>query len=131
MTVIEMVRMLGGGEFDSIGVTEIAKWDEFVSPMVSKKVFGKLYDQAKALLICHKMSLNGVGESGLGELAKVKNSYTASNVSDGGTSLSFASVGAGNTATNAEYGMTVYGTQYLQLQKACVVPIHISGEEWL
>ena len=129
MTVIEMVRMLSGGEFNEVDEDVILKWDEFVSPMVSRKILGKLYDQAKALLICHKMTLSGVGDNGMGELGKVKNSFTASSVSDGGTSISFASVGAGNTAMNAEFGMTVYGTQYLQLIRSCVVPIHISGED--
>ncbi len=129
MEVVEMVKMLGAGEFDSVGVDEITLWDEFVSPMVSKKQFGKLYNQAKALLICHKLALSGKGESSLGELGKVKNSFTAASVSDGGTSISYANVGAGNLAPNAEYAMTIYGTQYLQLLRMCIVPIHISGEE--
>lgn len=129
MTVIEMVRKLGAGEFDSISDEDIAFWSEFVDPMLNKKLFGKLYDRAKALLICHKMSLNGIGEGGIGGLGKVKNSYTASSVSDGGTSISFASVGAGNTSMNAEFAMTVYGTQYLQLLRTCIVPIRISGED--
>lgn len=129
MVDIGMVRLVGGGEFDSVSDEDIERWDEFVTPMVSKKFFGKMYDQAKILLICHKMALNGVGNNGLGEFGKVKNSYTASSVSDGGTSISFSSVGAGNTGSNAEYGMTAYGTQYLQLVRACNCSVHISGEE--
>jgi hypothetical protein len=129
MTVVEMVRMLGNGEFDSVNDADIRAWDEFVSPMVSKRVLGNLYNQAKALLICHKMTLSGVGDNGMGELGKVKNSYIASSVSDGGTSISFANVGAGSATMNAEFAMTVYGTQYLQLIRSCVVPIHISGED--
>lgn len=128
-TVVDMVRMLGGGEFDGVSDSDINDWDEFVSPMVSKRVLGSLYNQAKALLICHKMALSGVGDNGMGDLGKVKNSYTASSVSDGGTSISFSNAGAGNSAMNAEYAMTVYGTQYLQLIRSCVVPIHISGED--
>lgn len=129
MTVCEMVRKLGCGEFNAVSDNDILWWDEFVTPMVSKKQFGKLYNHAKALLICHKLALNGAGDNGLGELGKVKNGFTASSVSDGGTSISYASVGAGNTATNAEFGMTAYGMQYLQLAKMCIVPIHVSGEE--
>lgn len=128
MEVIEMVKMLGAGEFDSASDEEIARWDEFVTPMVSKKRFGKLYNQAKALLICHKMALSGKGDSSLGELGKVKNSFTAASVSDGGTSISYANVGAGNSSVNAEYAMTVYGMQYLQLLRTCIVPICVSGE---
>ena len=123
MEVDEMVRYIGGGEFDNTSPDEIRFWDEFVTPMLSKKRLGKLYDQAKALLICHKLALNGKAENGLGSLGQVKNSYTATSISDGGTSISFASVGAGNLATNAEYGMTAYGTQYLQLLRMAIVPI--------
>lgn len=129
MNVREMVRKLGGGEFDSLKDSDIDWWDEFVSPMVSKKQFGELYNHAKALLICHKMSLAGIGDSSLGELCKVKNGFTASSVSDGGSSISFANIGAGNLSMNAELVMTVYGTQYLQIMKMCIVPARISGED--
>lgn len=128
MTVAEMVRYIGGGEFDNVSPSDIAFWDEFLTPMLSKKRFGKLYDHAKALLICHKLALSGKADNGLGSLGQVKNGYTASSVSDGGTSISFAGVGAGNLSANAEYGMTVYGTQYLQMVRMCIVPIMCSGE---
>ena len=129
MTVSEMVRKLGAGEFDNISDEELEWWDEFVPPMVSAKQFGRLYNHAKALLICHKLSLAGLGDSSLGDIGKVKNSFTASSVSDGGSSISFAGSGAGNLALNAEYGMTVYGAQFLQIMKMCIVPARISGED--
>ena len=68
----------------------------------------------------------GVGENTLGALGDIGNSLIASSVSDGGSSISFANSGASNTAVNAEYGMTKYGMQYLQLIRVCVVPIDIS-----
>ena len=131
MTVVEMVRLLSDSEFTSMTDEQIEQWDELVSPLVSKKQFGKLYNQAKALLICHKMKMAGLGDSALGELGKIGNSFVASSVSDGGSSISFANGGGSNTAINAEYGMTSYGMQYLQLLKTCVVPIHISGGDSL
>lgn len=129
MTVYEMVRKLGAGEFDNVSQKDIEWWVEFVTPMVSKKQFGKLYDHARALLICHKLKMAGLEDNALGEMGKVKNGFSASSVSDGGSSISFASSGVGNLTTNAELGMTIYGMQYLQLLKMCVIPIHISGEE--
>lgn len=129
MTVAEMVRFIGGGEFDNTSPEEISFWDDFVSPMLNKKRLGKLYNQAKALLICHKLALNGKTENGLGTLGHVKNSFTAASVSDGGTSISFSNVGAGNLSANAEYGMTAYGTQFLQLMRMTSVPICCSGED--
>jgi len=126
MTVVEMVRLISGDEFESLTDEQIEQWDEFVSPLVSKKQFGKLYDRAKALLICHKLKMAGLGEDTLGALGKIGNSFIASSVSDGGSSISFANGGASNIAVNAEFGMTVYGMQYLQLLRMCVVPINIS-----
>ena len=126
MTVIEMVRLIAGSEFDSMTDADIEKWDELVTPLVSKKQFGKLYNQAKALLICHKLKMAGYGDNALGDLGKIGNSFIASSVSDGGSSISFANAGNGNTQMNAEYGMTVYGMQYLQLLKTVIIPINIS-----
>lgn len=127
MTVIEMVQMLSE-EFRNMTEEQIAPWVEFCTPMVSKKQFGKLYNQALALLICHKMKMAGLGENTLGELGKIGNSFAASSVSDGGSSISFASSGVGNLQTDAEYALTVYGAQFLQLRKMAIVPIHIAGE---
>ena len=126
MTVVEMVRLISGDEFENVTDAQIEAWDEFVSPLVSRKQFGKLYDRAKALLICHKLKMAGYGEDSLGALGKIGNSFVASSVSDGGSSISFANGGASNIAMNAEFGMTIYGMQYLQLLRTVVVPINIS-----
>ena len=80
----------------------------------------------ESLLICHKLKMAGFGDNSLGALGKIGNSFVASSVSDGGSSISFANSGGGNIATNAEFGMTIYGMQYLQLLKTVVVPINIS-----
>lgn len=127
MTVIEMVRLISGDEFANVSDADILAWEEFVSPFVSKKQFGKLYDRAKALLICHKMTMAGIGDNtALGALGKIGNSFVASSVSDGGSSISYANGGAaGNIQMNAEFGFTVYGMQYLQLLKTVIVPINI------
>ena len=127
MTAVEIVRLVGT-EFKESSDEEIEKWIEFAKPLVSKKQFGKLYNHALALLVCHKMKMAGFGENTLGDLGKVANGFSASSVSDGGSSISFANSGSNNLVTNAEFAMTVYGTQYLQLVRMCVVPIHISGE---
>ena len=81
-----------------------------------------------ALMICHKMKMAGHGENSLGELGKIGNTFAASSVSDGGSSISFASSGAGNLQTDAEYGLTIYGAQYLQLRKMVIMGIRVSGE---
>ena len=127
MTVIEMIELLSD-EFKDVTDDEIEQWIEFCEPFVSKKQFGKFYEHALALLVCHKMKMAGLGENTLGDLGKIGNSFSASSVSDGGSSISFAASGAGNLTADAEYGLTIYGSQFLQLRRMCVVPIHISGE---
>lgn len=128
MTVVEMVKMISD-EFAAMSDEEVEKWVEFCRPMVSRKQFGKLYERALALFVCHKMKMGGLGTNTLGDLGKISNSFSASSVSDGGSSISFASSGAGNLQTDAEYAMTVYGLQFLQIRKLAICPIHISGEE--
>ena len=127
-TAVQMIQKVGNGEFDSIPTEDIEYWIEFVRPMVSRKQFKDLYYQAIALLVCHKLKMAGFGENTLGDLGKISNAFTASSVSDGGSSISFAGGGVGNLQSDAEYAMTVYGTQYLQLRKMVIIPIHISGE---
>ena len=132
MTVVEMVKMLGKGEFDSVSEAEIGQWEEFVDPMVSKKQFGKLYNQAKALLICHNLAMAGAGNnSALGALGKAGIGLLASSVSDGGSSISFANGNGDITQADGEYGLTAYGVRFLQLRRLAIIPIRISGEEEL
>ncbi|MBQ4196326.1 MAG: DUF4054 domain-containing protein [Bacteroidales bacterium] len=129
--LISMVKTIGKGEFDSLSEQTMKFWIDFVQPMVSKKQFKKLYYQALALLICHKLKMNGEGENSLGDLGKIENSFVATSVSDGGSSISFAGGGANNLQTDAEYALTSYGLQYLQLRKMCIIPVRVSGEEML
>jgi len=127
MTVIEMIRLLAE-EFADVPDDKINMWIEFCLPLVSKKQFGKLYERALAMLVCHKMKMAGLGENTLGDLGKIANGFSASSVSDGGSSISFANSGGGNLQKDAEYALTVYGTQYLQIRRMAIIPIHVSGE---
>lgn len=129
--LIQMVKVIGDGEFDTIADDEekIKFWLDFVQPMVSRKQFGNLYYQAIVLFLCHKMKMAGLGNNTLGDLGKIGNAYAASSVSDGGSSISFASAGPGNLQADAELTMTIYGTQFLQLRRMCIMTIRVSGEE--
>ena len=126
MTALEIVRMVGS-EFSTVKDGEIEAWIDLLSPMISKKRFGKFYELALAYLVCHKLKTNGAGESALGALGKISSSFGIGSVSDGGTSISFNSSAANTMDADAEYAMTSYGIQFLNLRKLCVVPITISG----
>jgi len=127
MTVIETIRLVGS-EFKDVPDTELEQWIELVSPMVGKKQFGKLYEQALAYLVCHKMKMTGKGENPLGELGTIGIGFAVGSVSEGGSSISFGANQSSNIATDAELGLTAYGVQYLSLRRMVIVPIRCSGE---
>lgn len=127
MTAIEIIR-LTAGEFKDVSDDTLGKWLEIVRPMVSKKQFGKLYEQALAYLVCHKLKMAGFGENPLGEVGVIGIGFAVGSVSEGGSSVSFGANQASNLAADAELGLTAYGVQYLQLRRSVIVPIHCGGE---
>ena len=125
MQALEIIELIGT-EFQ-LPLSDYEKWIELCRPMVSRKVFGEVYEMALALYVCHKMKMNGLGETTMGGIGSIANGFAVSSISDGGTSISFASAGGNNLTTDAEFALTVYGTQFLQLRKTHVVPIVITG----
>lgn len=127
MKAIEIIR-LTAGEFKDIDDDTINKWLEIVKPMVSKKQFGNLYEQALAYLVCHKLKMAGFGENPLGVFGSIGVGFAVGSVSEGGSSVSFGANQNSNLAKDAELALTVYGLQFLQLRRSVIVPIHCSGE---
>ena len=127
MTAIEVIRLIGV-EFIGIEDDILEQWIEIVRPMVSRKQFGNLYEQALALLVCHKLKMAGLGENPLGEMGSIGTGFAVSSVSEGGSSISFGANQSSNLAVDAELGLTGYGVQFLQLRRIVIVPIHCSGE---
>lgn len=127
MEAIEIIRVVGA-EFKDTSNEDLEKWIEIFRPMVSRKQFGKLYEQALAFLVCHKLKMAGNGDNPLGDMGGIGMGLTASSVSEGGSTISYGSGLAANLVTDAELGLTTYGLQFLALKRMCVVPIHVSGE---
>lgn len=127
MTAFEIIRLVGG-EFSEMSDEVLLQWIEIVRPMVSRKQFGKLYEQGIAYLVCHKLKMAGHGTSPLGELGTIGIGFAVGSVSEGGSSISFGANQSSNLATDAELGLTAYGVQFLQLRRMVIVPIHCSGE---
>lgn len=127
MTAIEIIRLIGS-EFSEFDDDTLSKWVEIVRPMVSKKQFGDLYEQAIAYLVCHKLKMAGNGANPLGELGTIGIGFSIGSVSEGGTSVSFGAGQSSNLATDAELTLTAYGLQYLSLRRLVIIPIRCSGE---
>lgn len=128
-TVVECVRLVGK-EFDDVPEEDIVKLGELFKPLVSKRKFGESYELALAYLICHNLKMLGYGDNAaasIGGAGSISSGFNIASISDGGSSISFASTGQSNLTPDAEYSLTSYGTQFLQLRKMFIVPITIAG----
>lgn len=128
MSITEVIRLIGP-EFKDVEDDELSKWIELVQPMVSKKLFGDLYEQAVAYLVCHKLKIAGKGENPLGDIGSIGSlGFSIGSVSEGGTSVSFGASQSSNLANDAELALTTYGLQFLSIRKMVIIPIRCSGE---
>lgn len=124
MDSFEIIRVTMN-EFAEVPDDTVKVFISLAEPLISKKRFGKMYQQALAYLAAHKMKMSGLGKSiGIGSIG---DTIGLSSVSEGETSVSFSNNQAGNMATDSEFGLTVYGMQYLQLRKRCIVTIVSAG----
>lgn len=119
-------------EYKDMPEADLKTWIELSEPYISERQFGKLYLQAMAYLTAHKMALNASAESQEGEVSlSVKGTMNVASYTEGSTSISFnnsaVSSGGGSSSADAEYLLTSYGLQFLDIRKKCIVPIVISG----
>ena len=124
MTVIEIFRLVAT-EFKDLDDEKVMAWSELTAPLISKKVFGKLYDQALALLTAHRLKMAGYGDSTYGT---VGDTLRIGSYSEGETSVSFTVNQGTNLLGDAELAPTPYGLEYLSLRRLVVIPIRSAGE---
>ena len=120
-------------EFSDVGSSVVLQWIELTAPLVSKKRFGRLYEQALALLTAHRMKMANVGMSTddpIGDVGTigVGNLMRVANFSEGEVSLGFNTNIGQYVATDAELALTPYGIQYLSLRRMRIIPITSAGE---
>lgn len=120
MTKAIDIMKLVAPEFSTMSDNDIQTWIDLAEPYVSKKVFGKFYNQAIAYLAAHFMKMSGLGDTSTGT---VGDSMRVASVSEGNTSVSFnTSLYSGNEA-DAELNLTVYGMSYKRIRSMCVIPV--------
>lgn len=124
MTVIEIFRLVAT-EFQDLDDEKVNAWVELTAPLISKKVFGKLYDQALALLTAHRLKMAGYGDSTYGT---VGDTLRIGSYSEGETSVSFTVNQGTNLLVDAELSLTQYGLEFLTLRRLVVIPIRSAGE---
>lgn len=124
MKAIQIFRLVAT-EFEDLNDETVENWLYLTSPMVSKKRFGKLYEQALALLTAHRLKMAGYGNSTLGT---VGDSLRVGSYSEGETSVSFTVNQATNLLADAELALTQYGLEYKTLRDIVIIPIRSAGE---
>ncbi len=132
--VIGIIRVISP-EHKEMKEDDLRVWVELSEPYVSEEKFGKFYYQALAYLTAHKMSLNAPVKKTEGEgssiSTSVKDTMNVASFSEGSTSISFnnpsTSSGGSEFSADAEYLLTAYGLQFLDICKRCIMPIAVSG----
>jgi len=124
MTALEIFRLVAT-EFSAMKDDKVSQWLELTSPLISKRVFGKLYDQALALLTAHRLKMAGYGDNSYGT---VGDTLRIGSYSEGETSIGFTVNQATNLLVDAELTLTPYGLEYLSLRRLVVIPIRSAGE---
>nr|WP_325295001.1 DUF4054 domain-containing protein [uncultured Oscillibacter sp.] len=128
--VLDVFRIVAP-EFKVVEDNTVLQWLDLTAPMVGRKQFGPLYEQAVSLLAAHRMKIAGCGEeetAGDGGLQLgISDTLRVSSYSEGETSVSFNS-SAATTQADSELTLTSYGMQYLSIRRMVIIPIRCSGE---
>lgn len=118
-------------EFDQVTDEELSRWLSLCAPLISKRKFSALYDQALALLAAHRMKLSGKYEpEETAAIQSIANSGRVASYTEGQVSISFNS-SASSGSSDATYELTSYGQQFIELHRSLVVPITIRGGDQL
>ena len=117
-------------EFKAVSDEQVQKFLELCVPLVSKSRFGKLYDQALALLAAHRMKLSGLGVSAIGGFSGEGGAaagFQLASVAEASVNVSFNTANI-NTATDSWYALAPYGLEFLNLRRLLIMPITSAGE---
>ena len=132
LTIFRMVAT----EFSQTEDAVVTGWITLTAPLVSRRKFEGLYNQALALLTAHRMKMANAGlvdsEAGdpMGEVSDigVGNLMRVAKYTEGKTSIGFNTNITQYTAPDAELALTEYGIQYLSLRRMRIMPIVSAAE---
>lgn len=131
-TILSVFRLVAS-EFSGVDDETVCLWFDLTAPLVSRKQFGKLHDQAVALLAAHRMKMSGKyegssedGGEGI-QIGSIAETLRVSSYSEGSASVSFNN-SVSLLEKDADLALTTYGTQYLSLRRQVIIPIRCSGE---
>ena len=117
-------------EFEKVEDEKVNTMLGLCEPLVSKRRFGRVYNQALALLAAHRFKLVGEGVDVLGGAAGSGGAtagFGLASVTEGSTSVSFNNANI-NTADDSWYALTPYGLEFLNLRRIFIMSITSAGE---
>lgn len=92
---------------------------------ISAKRFGASYTKALAYLTAHKLKMMDKGaDDGFGSMGAA---LRVASASEGETSVSFGT-SVSTADADSEYGLTIYGIEFLTLKRNAIIPIVSAGE---
>lgn len=98
---------------------------ELFADQISAKRFGRSYTKALAYLTAHKLKMMDKGtDDGFGSMGAA---LRVASASEGETSVSFSS-SISTADAESEYGLTIYGVEFLTLKRNAIIPIVSAGE---
>lgn len=98
---------------------------ELFADQISAKRFGKSYTKALAYLTAHKLKMMDKGaDDGFGSMGAA---LRVASASEGETSVSFGS-SISTADAESEYGLTIYGIEFLTIKRNVIIPIVSAGE---
>lgn len=123
------------GEFESIPdedteengktVYGVKTYIDLFHDQISAKRFGASYTKALAYLTAHKLKMMDKGaDDGFGSMGAA---LRVASASEGETSVSFGT-SVSTADADSEYGLTIYGIEFLTLKRNAIIPIVSAGE---
>ena len=130
-SLLEIFRV-AAAEFAETDDSTVNIWLDLTAPLVSRKRFGEVYEQALALLTAHRMKIAAEIAAAAGandDIGGFGAALKVSRYSVGSESVSFNNAALTSTLSpDAELIQTVYGVQYLTLRGLHSIAIINSGE---
>lgn len=113
------------GDDGAVSIHGVNTYLELFADQISVKRFGKSYTKALAYLTAHKLKMMDKGaDDGFGSMGAA---LRVASASEGETSVSFSS-SISTADAESEYGLTIYGIEFLTLKRNVIIPIVSSGE---
>ena len=126
MDVLSIFRLIAP-EFKDVADDIVKQWIALTVPLVSRRRFRAVYDQALALRSAHRMEMSNKGLNAAKVEALLGGLSNVSSYKQGQRSVSFDTSASDFSGEEDDLTLTKYGVQYLTLQREKVMPIVSAG----